>query len=333
MGRLGDIMGEEFEEQYETTKDERRQQVRKVDTKTMMEICYEALNNGMFTPEDPRFTFSGENVDHDVLLMEAPDSDIQKFRHKLGDDALSLGMFHLNDLMSCAFQEEMMELVDKIQEGESYIIVGRYEEKRQTDGSGNEDVYYNVNPVRGIVPIAKAKEYADKYEDGMEGASVEEQSAEQTSDEDSSDDDDDMDLDGLDDEDDGLDVSEVTAVFKKIGKKNKSVLKKVSEADEDAMDKVVGVVNKNISSEGSREEILDIFHNEVQEIEGWDEEEEEEEDDLDLGDLDDEEEDDLDLEEDDGSSDTDDSDDTVGDDEETEEEDDDDGGESVEDWF
>lgn len=280
MSELGDIMGDEFESEYQEKRQQAREEASKVDKEVLMEIAYEAINNGGFKGEEPRFRFSGPNVQHDVLLMESPDRDLQKFRHQLGDDAMTMGMFHLDTLFSIVFQSNMIDMLDKIEEDEYYLVAGRYQEKTQTNGSGEEETYYNINPVRGIVPLSIAKKYADKYEEKMAGSSVEEQSEEQNTE--SSDDD--MDLGGLDD-DEGVSDDEIIAVFKEIGSQAEDVLKAVASGEEDMMDKLVNVTNNNLSGEADREHILDVFEDNVDEIEGRGEEEEEEDDGMDLGDL------------------------------------------------
>lgn len=280
MSELGDIMGDEFESEYQEKRQQAREEASKVDKEVLMEIAYEAINNGGFKGEEPRFRFSGPNVQHDVLLMESPARDLQKFRHQLGDDAMTMGMFHLDTLFSIVFQSNMIDMLDKIEEDEYYLVAGRYQEKTQTNGSGEEETYYNINPVRGIVPLSIAKKYADKYEEKMAGSSVEEQSEEQNTE--SSDDD--MDLGGLDD-DEGVSDDEIIAVFKEIGSQAEDVLKAVASGEEDMMDKLVNVTNNNLSGEADREHILDVFEDNVDEIEGRGEEEEEEDDGMDLGDL------------------------------------------------
>jgi len=286
MSELGDIMGDDFEEQYQEKRQQAREEASKVEKEVLMEIAYEAINNGGFKGEEPRFRFSGPNVQHDVLLMESPDRDLQKFRHQLGDDAMTMGMFHLDTLFSIVFQSNMIDMLDKIEEEEYYLVVGRYQEKTQTNGNGEEETYYNINPVRGIVPLAIAKKYADKYEEKMAGSSVEEQSEEQNNE--SSDDD--MDLGGLED-DDSVSDEDIVKVFKQIGKKAENVLVSVAEGNEDMIDKLVNVTNNNLSDEADRERILDVFEENVDDIEGRGEDEE---DDMDLGGLDDDLEDEAD---------------------------------------
>jgi len=259
MGELGDILGEDFEEEYNSTREQRREQARRVDTETMMEICYEAIEGGGFEGDEPRFRFDAGEIDHDVLLMESPNKDLQKFRHDLGENAMSMGMFHLDQLFSCAFNEEMLDVLDKIQQETFYVVAGRYEEKTEVEGGGNKKTYYNISPVRGILPLDKAKEYAEKFEEAMEGKSVEEQSKQQQTDDSSSSGD--------------SEKEAVIKVFKEAGNKSPKVLEQVADGHEETIDKLVDVTQTNVDFDIGRERILDIFENGVGEIDGRGEDE------------------------------------------------------------
>jgi len=289
MSELGDIMGDDFEEEYQEKRSRRREEASKVDKKTLMEICYEAINNGGFKGEEPRFRFSGAEVDHDVLLMESPDDDLETFRWPLGDSAKTQGMFHVDELFSLAFQENMLDLLSKIETGEYYLVVGRYEERTETDSNGKEETYYNINPVRGIVPLKVGKKYADQYEEQMQGSSPQEQ-AEQQQSESSDDSDSDIDLSGADDN--SVSDDDIVQIFHAVGDKAADLLQSVVEGDSTSMDKLVTVTNNNLDGEADRERILDVFEENVDFIKGRGEEEDG--DDLDLGgigdDSDDEEE-------------------------------------------
>lgn len=286
MGKLGDIMGDDFENKYQKKSQERREEARKVSKETLMEIAYKAIHGGGFDGEEPRFRFDGENVDHDVLLMSSPEENLSKFQWPLGDDAKTQGMFHLDQLFSCAFQENMLHLLERIKTDEYYLVVGRYQEKTQTDSDGTEDVYYNINPVRGIVPLEVAKKYADEYESKMEGSSVEEQAKQQKEEMEGSDDsEDDTDLSGLDGGGSEVSDDDIVSVFKAVGDQSPKVLEKVANGDSDTMDKLVEVTNNNLDGEASRERILDVFEDNVEEIDGRGEDEEDGDGDMDLGGL------------------------------------------------
>jgi hypothetical protein len=314
MSELGDIMGEEFEEEYQEKANEARQEARKVSTELMMEICYEAVNNGGFKGEEPRFRFAGENVDHDVLLMESPEDDLQTFRWPLGDDAKTQGMFHVEQLFSLAFQENMLDLLSKIEVDTYYLVVGEYEETTQQQGDGTEETYYNINPVRGIVPLTLAKEYADEYESQLESTSVEEQSQQQSSDNDS---DSGISLD--DDSSDEVTESDVAEIFQAIGNDNKEVLEKVAAGNSEITDKVVSKTQNELAGDADREYILDVFEDSVTDIDGRGEEEDD-----DIG---------IDLDSDSDSDDETESSDDTGSDEPTSETSSDDEDEDPSDWF
>ena len=280
MSELGDIMGDDFEEEYQEKRSRRREEASKVDKPTLMEICYEAINNGGFKGEEPRFRFSGDSVDHDVLLMESPDDDLETFRWPLGDTAKTQGMFHVDELFSLAFQENMLDLLSKIETGEYYLVVGRYEERTETDSNGNEETYYNINPVRGIVPLKVGKKYADQYEDQMEGSSPEEQAEQQQSE---SSDDSDSDIDLSDADDSSVSDDDIVQIFHAVGDKAADLLQSVVYGDSTSVDKLVTVTNNNLDGEADTERILDVFEENVDTIDGRGEEEDD--DDLDLGGL------------------------------------------------
>ena len=330
MSELGDIMGEEFEEEYQEKANEARQEARKVSTEMMMEICYEAINNEGFKGEEPRFRFAGENVDHDVLLMESPEDDLETFRWPLGDDAKTQGMFHLEQLFSLAFQENMLDLLSKIETDTYYVVVGDYEETTQQQGDGTEETYYNINPVRGIVPLPLAKEYADEYESQLESTSVEEQSEQQSSSSNGSGSD--IDLGG--DSDTSVSDEDIVGVFQAIGNKDggEAILQGVSDGSGDETDKLVSLTQENVDGDVGRERVLDVFEDQVEEIDGRGEDDDSGMD-LDLGsDSDDDSDDSSDEAEsessdDSGSEDDDEPEETSSDDGE------DDEGEDPSDWF
>jgi hypothetical protein len=284
IGKLGDILGDDFEKDYQEKRQQRRDEANKVEKKTLMEICYKAIKAGGFDGEEPRFRFDAGNIDHDVLLMESPTDDLQTFRWPLGDSAKTQGMFHLDDLFSLAFQENMLDLLDKIDTGEYYLVVGRYEETTQSNSDGEEETYYNINPVRGIVPIEVADQYASKYEEQMEGTPVEEQAEQQSPTDDGEDDsDDDVDLGGLDDGEPEVTDDDIVEIFHVVGDQAPAVLEQVANGDQDSMDKLCGVVDNNIDGDVTNEHVLDVFEDAVESIPGRHEDEEEEDDGIDLG--------------------------------------------------
>jgi hypothetical protein len=263
MSKLGDIMGDEFADKYENNRQAAEERRRKVSQETMMEICYEAINNGGFEGDEPRFRFDDEEVTHDVALMESPQSQMEKFIHELGQSGgMSMGMFHLGDLWSCVFNDDMVEMVDKIEEDEYYVVVGRYTENIENAGTENEEKYINISPTRGIVPIEVAKDYADKYEAALSGTDANSQ-AEQQNDSTST----------SDSDDSGSTEENVLQVFEAVGNKKPEVLEDTSNGNEDAMEALTTVVNNNLSEDVGRETILDVFEDNVEDIDGRGEEE------------------------------------------------------------
>lgn len=317
MGELGDILGDDFEEKYESTVQQRRERSRKIPTDVLKRICYTAIHEGGFKGDEPRFIFDAGEFDHDVLLMQAPQENMHKFRHPLGDDGdISMGMFHAGELMSCAFNGEMANLVDKIEEAEYYLVAGSYKEKT-VEKDGEKNTYKNIAPVRGIVPLKRAKQMADDYANTASGSSMDEQAKQQASEGSSSDSSDEPDLGGLDDSDDEPDIdSEILEVFQTIANKKPSVLEKVKQGNEEMLSNLTSVVNKNISSTVDSEKVADVFEAEIEPIEGRGEDEEEEDDEPDLAGL---------------GDDDDDEEETTASEESTDDSDDDES--DVEDWF
>jgi hypothetical protein len=280
MGKLGDILGDEFEEEYNSNVERGTGSANKVEKAILMEICHKAINEGGFEGSKPRFRFDAGAVDHDVLLMESPANDLDRFTYELGEDAMSLGMFHMNDLFSCAFRKNMLDLLDKIDTDEYYLVVGDYEEKIQASSDGEEEVYYNVNPVRGIIPIHVAKEYANTYEEKMAESSIEEQSSAQSSESSaessqSSDPDPHSDGGSVPPEAQEVDYDKIVQVFQAISNNAPAIIQQVADGDDEAIDKLVTVTNSNLQQEAEEDRILDVFEEEIQEIPGRGEEEEE----------------------------------------------------------
>jgi hypothetical protein len=285
MSKLADIMGDDFAEEYEEQREAARREANRVDKKTLMEIAYHAIHGDGFEGEDPRFTYTGDTLEHDVLLMESPDDNLGKFKNPFDNGGMSMGMFHMDKLFSCAFNEEMLDIVDKIEESTFYLVVGGYEEVVQGDGSGDEEKYYNINPVRGFIPLEVAKNYADEYESQMDGASVEEQAQDQQEETSNGS----SDSNGVSVSDSLGDTEEasrsnIIQVFQAVGNDAPAVLEGTADGDSDSMDKLVEVTQSNTEGEAARERVLDVFEEEVEEIDGRGEDEEED-DGIDLNDI------------------------------------------------
>lgn len=321
MSELEEVFGDDFASEYESERQERRSKRNKVDQETVKDICYAAIQGSGFKGSEPRFRYEGDAVPHDVLLMQAPETKIEKFKHSFANGGMSLGMFHLEEIISCAFNEEMIEVIDRIEEGKHYIVIGNYEEKAETDGSGETKVYKNINPVRGIVPVSVAKKYAEEHDEDMQGTSVEEQreqqsgsSTESTDTEESTDDD-------PEEEEESL-GEQIVTVLEFVANKKPEVIRAVAEGDQDALTKLVGVVDNNVSGDVSEDHVVQVFESEIQEIE---DDEEEEDDGLDMGGLG--------IDEDDESDETEEEEPTSTPDEAADEADEPEEEESVDDWF
>lgn len=316
MSELGDVLGSDFESKYEEKTQRNRQQRVSIEKETVMAICHEAVNGEGFDGENPRFRYKGTEIPHDVLLMETYDGDLGKFKNSFENGGMSLGMFHLDTLMSCAFNEDMLDVVNKIKPDSYYLVIGSYEEKK-VQKDGEENTYYNVNPVRAVVPLHRAKQLADKYEGTKDASSIEEQKEDQSGSESSSSD------------DSTSDDEKILQVLNAIGKKKEDLIENTAAGDETALKKITTIADKNLDIEVSQDHVVRVFEAEVQEIDNG---EDEEDDDLDLGD-------DLDMGTSDDSSDDDD-DDAGGDEsdvddstEDASDDEEDDGDETPDDWF
>lgn len=319
MSDLEEVFGSDFAQEHESETNKRRQKRNKVEKETLKDICYKAVKGDGFKGSEPRFVYEGDAVPHDVLLMQAPESSMEKFKHSFDNGGMSMGMFHLDELFSCSFNEDMVSLLDRIEEGKHYIVVGRYEEKT-VQKSGSEEKYLNINPVRGIVPLKVAQKYAEKRESEKAASSVDEQREDQTGSDDETSEDESMSMDEVTDDD-------ILEVLKFVAKKKEEVIAAVADGDKDALSKLVTVANKNIDGEVTEEHVRKVFEAEIQEIDDG----EEEEDDMGLDglDMDDDEE-----EEEEPEPEPDTSDEPESEPEETESSaDSDDDEEDVDDWF
>lgn len=311
MSELADVFGDDFAEDYEETRQEKREKRNRVEEETLKEICYKAVNGG-FKGEEPRFTYEGDAIPHDVFLVQAPDSKFHKFKRQFENGGMSVGMFHMEDVYGCNFNEEMVNLVDRIEEGKHYIAIGNFKEERRTS-NGEENVYKNIN-IRGFVPIAAAKKYAQQRDEQKSESSIEEQKEDQ----------------GIEDGDTGT-VTEVTdedvmEVIKAVKGKKPDVLRDVADGDEEAFDNLVKLVDKNKEGDVDEDHVYEVFESQIEEID--DEEEEDDDDDIGLDDLD------MDDDEDDSSEETtsdDESEEDTSSDESSDEDEDD--ADDIDEWF
>jgi len=284
MSDLEEVFGDEFADEYENKTNERRNKRNKVEEDTLKDICYKAVKGDGFKGSEPRFVYEGDSVPHDVLLMQAPESSMEKFKHSFDNGGMSMGMFHLDELFSCTFNEDMVSLLDRIEEGQHYIVVGKYEE-RTVQKSNKEEVYLNINPVRGIVPLKVAQKYAEKRESEKEASSVEEQREEQTGGDSSASESESTSNEKPSDE-------QILKVLKYVADNKGEVIEAVADGDEDAFNRLVGVADSNIDGEVTEDHVREVFEAEVQEIDDGEEDEEDDMglDGLDMGDDEEEEE-------------------------------------------
>ena len=265
---LSEVFGDDFAQDYQSERQEREQARRRVDEETLKEICFKAVQGDGFSGSEPRFTYTADAVDHDVFLLQAPENKFEKFKNPYDDGGMSVGMFYVgDDIYSCSFSEDMMQLVEKIEEGKHYIVIGNFEEARVEKG-GETNIYFNLNPVRGIVPVKVAKKWAQQRSEEKSGSSVEEQKEDQ----------------GVDDSESSAEVtdSDIMNVFNAVKKRKSEVLRNVADGDEEALSKLTALADNNLDGDVTEEHVREVFESEIEEIDDG----EDEEDDMDLGDLD-----------------------------------------------
>lgn len=211
MTDLEDVFGEDFAQHVQERTAERRQERNRLTEKQMAEVASLAINEGKFEEGDPQFTYTTENgITHNVMLVQVPDPDNGEVWEHLSepwDGAARLPLEYLGQWYWSTFPDK--KDVAKLSQGDHAIVAGGIEESEGDNG----EKYYSIYPVRGILTLDEAQEYAqsgDIDEEFGDDDTEEEESEpepepepEETTTEDSGDTDDDDGLDFSGDSDDG----------------------------------------------------------------------------------------------------------------------------------
>lgn len=162
MSELEDVFGEEFAQHVQEKTAERRQERNRLTEEQMAEVAHLAINEGKFEEGDPQFTYTTDNgITHNILLMQVPDPENGEVWEHLGepwDGAARLPLDYLGEWYWCTFPDK--KDVADLSQGDYAIIAGSIEENEGDDGQ----IYKSVYPVRGMLLLNKAKDYAEKYD-------------------------------------------------------------------------------------------------------------------------------------------------------------------------
>lgn len=297
MADLEDTFGEEFAEGIEETIQNRRQEREQLSDETKREIAHYAVNEGKMHHGDPMFEYSTEaGVTHDVLLMklaEPREGSVWNQVNKFDNGGFSIPLDYLGEWIYSIFNDESM--AKKMEEGEYYLVCGNLDTWEPDDGDPRDQ----FSPVRGVISLDEAKQWADeRMEDDGVGEEVEDdtEEEEEVEEEDTSDDEEETskgglfgggDDDGEDDEDEDEDdspaidatVGEIHNIVEELGEQEEEVWE-VSEGH-DELSTFVKVIcdrlNLDYNNDEVANEVATIALNRVEE--GPVEEEEEEDDD------------------------------------------------------
>lgn len=174
MTNLEDAFGEEFAQGVQDTIQEKRRERNQVTEEQKAHIARQAINEGRFSEENPRFQFTTDNnITHNVLLMQVPEMQnrtVWEFLEEPWEGAARLPLDYLGEWMSCTFPDK--NDVKQLDAGDWYIIIGGIDTYTTEDGEEGESVY----PVRGLLSLEQAKEYAEEglEEEGFPAAEDEE---------------------------------------------------------------------------------------------------------------------------------------------------------------
>lgn len=161
MDELEETFGSDFAEQYEEQIQERRRQRESVEESQKKQIAHKAVNENAFKQDnEPHFTHkSEEGVTNDVLLMMLPNPDnepIWNRVNKLDSGAATCPLDYMGEWMSCLFNDP--EDLKGMTPGEYYIIIGNMSQWENDAG----EVFDQVSPVRGVMSLEEAREYASE---------------------------------------------------------------------------------------------------------------------------------------------------------------------------
>lgn len=159
---LEEVFGEDFAQGMKERVAERREERNRVTEEQMREICSLAINDGKFDPNegDPTFSYTTDNgITHQVLLMQVPDpenSEVWEHLSEPWDGAARLPLDYLGEWYWSTFPDK--KDVADLSQGDWVVVVGAIDKNEGDDGQ----VYKSIYPVRGIVHLSEAKNYAQE---------------------------------------------------------------------------------------------------------------------------------------------------------------------------
>lgn len=160
MSDLEDVFGEDFAKHVSQRTAERRQERNRLTEKQMAKVAHLAVNEGKFEDGDPQFTFTTENgITHSVMLVQVPDPDNSEVWDHLSepwDGAARLPLEYLGQWYWSTFPEK--KDVAKLEQGDHAIVAGSIDESEGENG----EIYYNIYPVRGVLTLEEAQDYASR---------------------------------------------------------------------------------------------------------------------------------------------------------------------------
>lgn len=287
MTGLEDAFGEDFVEEYEKTIAEKRAERRQVSEDTMKEIAHKAINQDKFKEGEPQFQHVTESdVTHDVLLMQLPSiegSSVFQYADELDTGAVTCPLDYMGEWMNCLFNDA--DDLKEMEEGEHYIVIGELSTWTPDDGQGEPQD--QMSPVRGVLTLDEAKEYAEQ----SIGAEVNETPVEESTEEDDEEDDSsEDDTSFLGDDDEGEDEDDETAVeyddvagvVEALAEQEEEVWE-VSEDDPERLNKLVNVVCGRLDIGNEHSDVVEEYALQRLDEEREDEEEEGGEEDLMFG--------------------------------------------------
>lgn len=167
--KLEDTFGADFADRIEQKIQKRREEREEVSEETKAAISHQIMNEGKFEDGDPMFQYATEEgITHDVLLMklaEPNEGTVWNQVNQFDNGGFSLPLDYLGEWYWSIFNDESM--AKKMDEGVYYIVIGNIDTWEPDEGDPQEQ----LSPVRGVIDLDEAKEYADKWldEEGFGG--------------------------------------------------------------------------------------------------------------------------------------------------------------------
>jgi len=300
---LENTFGSDFASGVEEKIRQRQREREKVSEEDRAEIAHLAINENKFKDEEPTFTFKSDSaVTHDVLLMQVPNPNNKHaftMVNELDSGAVTMPLNYLGEFMSCLFNDQ--DELKKLDEGDWAIVIGQMDQWEDDKGK----LHDQVSPVRGVITLDEAREYADGHlsgdgtsdpDSGTDDSSSEDDSGEDMPDFATSDDGDEEEeeeeddgsgsfLGGGDDEDEeeeddtpDVEYDEVAPVVETLSQKDDAVWE--LEEGDDRLDKLTQIITKQLELEETEEVFEAVQSHALDRIaeEQEDEEDEEEED-------------------------------------------------------